>query len=206
MLRTRNRPADPAHDQRAGANAFTQRSSHAAGSSTQRVRLSAGPRIARNVAPIHDARTACASSGVSRIPMQIYKRFHGARMQNDLAWTPASPTWQRRIRKRCTPRLRAYSSSRDQHDRTARTRLRTVRLLSNQTNRHIIRLPGRTPVIDSRPCRLRHTKPVASRRNQSRENLALPCRQLGLPARDQESHSPRPAHDVRRIRAGHSPA
>ena len=51
----------------------------------------------------------------------------------------------------------------------------------NQTNRHIIRLPGRTPVIDSRPCRLRHTKPVASRRNQSRENLALPCRQLGLP-------------------------
>lgn len=140
------------------------------------------PRIARNVAPIHDARTTCASSGVSRIPMPIYKRFHGARMQNDRAGTPASPTWQRRIRKRCTPRLRAYSSSRDQHDRTARTRLRTVRLLSNQTNRHIIRLPGRTPVIDSRPCRLRHTKPVASRRNpKPRKPLLLPCRQLGSP-------------------------
>ena len=174
MLRIRNRFADPAHDRPARANPFAQRSAHDAGSSAQHVRLSAGPRIARNVAPIHDARTTCASSGVSRIPMPIYKRFHGARMQNDRAGTPASPTWQRRIRKRCTPRLRAYSSSRDQHDRTARTRLRTVRLLSNQTNRHIIRLPGRTPVIDSRPCRLRHTKPVASRRKQSRARPRKP--------------------------------
>ena len=169
------------------------------------MRLSAGPRIARNVAPIHDARTACASSGVSRIPMQIYKRFHGARMQNDLARTPLSPARQRRVRKLRTPRLRAYRSPRRQHDRAARTRLRAVWLLSNQTNRHVVRLSGRTPVLSPLPCRLRRPESVASWRSQSRESLALCRRQFGLPARDQESHPPRPAHDVRRIRAGHSP-
>lgn len=174
MLRIRNRFADPAHDRPARANPFAQRSAHDAGSSAQHVRLSAGPRIARNVAPIHDARTTCASSGVSRIPMPIYKRFHGARMQNDRAGTPASPTWQRRIRKRCTPRLRAYSSSRDQHDRTARTRLRTVRLLSRftplQTSPHETRRFAAQPkprkpcatLPTTRPPRARPRKPFSS--------------------------------------------
>ncbi len=73
--------------------------------------------------------------------------------------TPLSPARQRRVRKLRTPRLRAYRSPRRQHDRRCSNSVTSCVVLSNQTNRHVVRLSGRTPVLSPLPCRLRRRNP-----------------------------------------------